>query len=239
MSTNLIASLSNVTHYFSLKKVLGDFSIEFKENKITSLLGFSGSGKSTVLKMINGMIKPNQGTVEVFGSPFSYDNPNQIRLKIGYAVQSVGLFPHLTIQQNISLLGTISKQNTNEVNKRVNHLIDMVELPQSYLQKYPNQLSGGEQQRVGLCRAFYLKPPLILMDEPFASLDYKTRSSIYGQLLLMQKTENSTVIIVTHQLEEAIYLSDDFIWLNDGKVYKQGDKEYLRNIQHEFKEQYV
>lgn len=236
---NSIASLNQVSHYFHSKKVLDNISINFSEHKVSALLGFSGSGKSTILKMINGMIQPDEGYISVFGKAFDYKQAEIIRLKIGYAVQSTGLFPHLTVGQNISILGEITQQSKEEIIKRIESLIDIVHLPKNYLNKYPSQLSGGEQQRVGLCRAFFLKPPLILMDEPFASLDYKTRAGIYEHLLSMQKIENNSIIIVTHQLEEAIHLCDDFYWIQNGSVYKEGNKDSLKNLQYEFKEQFI
>jgi osmoprotectant transport system ATP-binding protein len=234
----LIAVLKNITHSFSGKKILDDFSIQFTLGKITGLLGFSGSGKSTILKIVNGMIRPDEGTVQVFGNNFDYANANKIRLQIGYAVQHVGLFPHMTVQENITLLATITKQEKTATQNRLLRLMDMVQLPQSYLSKMPNQLSGGEQQRVGLCRAFFLKPPLVLMDEPFASLDYRTKAGIYNHLLTIQKEEPTSIIIVTHQFEEAQVLCDKFVWLNEGKIYKQGVKSSLAAIQKEFKEQH-
>ena len=184
------------------------------------------------------MIRPDEGTVQVFGNYFDYANANKIRLQIGYAVQHVGLFPHMTVQENITLLSTITKQEKTATYNRLLRLIDMVQLPQSYLSKMPNQLSGGEQQRVGLCRAFFLKPPLVLMDEPFASLDYRTKAGIYNHLLTIQNEEPTSIIIVTHQFEEAEILCDKFVWLNEGKIYKQGVKSSLAAIQKEFKEQH-
>ncbi len=236
---NSIASLNQVSHYFHSKKVLDNISISFTEHKVSALLGFSGSGKSTILKMVNGMIQPDEGNISVFGNAFDYKHSETTRLKIGYAVQSVGLFPHLTVGQNISILGDITQQPKEEITKRIETLIDIVRLPKNYLNKFPSELSGGEQQRVGLCRAFFLKPPLILMDEPFASLDYKTRAGIYEHLISIQKIENSSIIIVTHQLEEAIHLCDDFYWIQNGSVYKQGNKDSLKNLQYEFKEQFI
>jgi osmoprotectant transport system ATP-binding protein len=239
MTHPIIASLTNVSQHFSNRKVLDALSLEFKEREITALLGHSGSGKSTILKLLNGMLKPDSGNVSVFGKHFDYVNANQIRLQIGYVVQSVGLFPHLTISQNIGLLGELTNKEKPEIKTRISDLMEMVQLPNSYLTKYPYQLSGGEQQRVGLCRAFFLKPPLVLMDEPFASLDYKTRAKIYGHLLQMQASEVSSVIVVTHQLEEAIHLCNRFYWIQNGSIHHSGDKDALKSITHEFKEIYL
>jgi len=164
---------------------------------------------------------------------------NKLRLQIGYAVQHVGIFPHMTVKENITLLANITQQDKSKIDARLKRLLEMVQLPQSYFSKKPHQLSGGEQQRVGLCRAFFLEPPLVLMDEPFASLDYRTKSGIYHHLLHIQQEEPTSIIIVTHQFEEAQILCDEFVWLNEGKIYKQGAKSLLTTIQNEFKEQHI
>ena len=233
-----IVELQNVTRAFSERRVLDNVSLVFAKNQITALLGGSGSGKSTMLKIINGMVQPDTGVVKVFGADFDYQHAAQLRLKIGYAVQSIGLFPHLTIEENIALLGKIAQRPTSFIQERVAFLLAAVQLPDSYRKKHPYQLSGGEQQRVGLCRAFFLQPPLVLMDEPFASLDYKTKANIYEYLLELQAHEATSIILVTHQFEEAEILADAFVWINEGKVFKQGSRAALAQIKYEFKEQH-
>ena len=233
-----IAELINVSYRIFNQTVLDNISLMFSTNRITALLGYSGSGKSTILKMVNGMLRPDRGSVKVFGDYFDYPHAPAIRLKIGYAVQNIGLFPHLNIRENIALLGKITDRPADFMQERIGFLLAAVQIPDSYLNKYPHQLSGGEQQRVGLCRAFFLQPPLVLMDEPFASLDYKTKSNIYQYLLALQKQEPTSIIIVTHQLEEAELLADEFIWINEGRVFRQGDRPQLDTIKYEFKEQH-
>ena len=233
-----IAELINVSYRIFNQTVLDNISLMFSTNRITALLGYSGSGKSTILKMVNGMLRPDRGSVKVFGDYFDYPQVAAIRLKIGYAVQNIGLFPHLNIRENIALLGKITDRPADFMQERIGFLLAAVQIPDSYLNKYPHQLSGGEQQRVGLCRAFFLQPPLVLMDEPFASLDYKTKSNIYQYLLALQKQEPTSIIIVTHQLEEAELLADEFIWINEGRVFRQGDRPQLDTIKYEFKEQH-
>ena len=219
-----VIELKNITQSFQDKTVLTDLSINFTKGNVTALLGKSGSGKSTLLQIINGMITPQKGEVKVLGKYFDYQKASEIRLQIGYVVQQVGLFPHLTIFENISLLGKISKQSQNQISERTHFLMESVQLSHDYLKKYPHQLSGGEQQRAELCRALFLKPPLLLMDEPFASLDYTTRTGIYQYFKLLQETEPCSVIIVTHQFVEAELLADDFIWLENGKIKHKGSK---------------
>jgi osmoprotectant transport system ATP-binding protein len=223
---NLVA-LDHISHSFGDQKVLDDITIGLKEARITAILGKSGSGKSTLLQMINGMIYPDQGQVTLAGKPLDYKNIYSQRLQIGYVVQQVGLFPHMSVGDNIRLLAKISHKPAPEIEERVRVLMDMVQLPLSDLHKYPYQLSGGEQQRAGLCRAMLLQPPLLLMDEPFASLDYATKQVIYDHLLAIQQKESRTIALVTHDWEEAIKLADDFVWVAKGRVQEAGDKAKL------------
>lgn len=230
LSPSLI-SLQNVSLAYQQQEVLSNISLTFSDNKITALLGKSGSGKSTILQLINGMLKPTKGTVSVFHQAFDYEQANLIRLKIGYVVQQVGLFPHLTIAENISLLGKVTKMPASMTQERLTSLMNIVQLPISYLKKYLYQLSGGEQQRAGLCRALFLKPAILLMDEPFAALDYGTKQGIYQYFLSLQSSEPCTVILVTHDFEEALRLSDEYIWLENGKIKSKGLKNELSQIQ--------
>jgi len=223
-------SLSDVAHEFGERRVLAGINLSLERNSITAILGRSGSGKSTVLKIINGLVRPNHGNVRLFGQPLDYSKIKDIRLQIGYVVQQVGLFPHMNIRNNINLLGRIRHLATDEIQRRVEHLLEMVQLPHAYLTKYPHELSGGEQQRVGICRAMFLNPPLLLMDEPFGSLDYETKRHIYSQLTAIQKDEPRTIILVTHDWDEAITIADHFLWIADGQIKEQGNKSDLLEL---------
>jgi osmoprotectant transport system ATP-binding protein len=188
MQENPPISLQNVTVRYGHHEVLTDINLSFPINCVTALLGKSGSGKSTLLQLLNGMIPPSAGQIRLWGNDFDYKNASQLRLNIGYAVQQVGLFPHLNLYENISLLGKITQMSPQQIQKRVAFLVNMVQLPQSYFKKYPSELSGGEAQRVGLCRALFLKPSLLLMDEPFAALDAALKQDIYHYFLQLQQT---------------------------------------------------
>lgn len=225
-----------MSHRYDDTPVLTDITVSFRKDHITAVLGKSGGGKSTLLQVINGMVQPGQGEVKVFGNPIIRADIHTLRLRIGYVVQYVGLFPHMTVLENISLLGKISQQSGAVISERVRQLLDMVQLPQSFLDKYPYQLSGGEQQRVGLCRAMLLKPPVLLMDEPFASLDTVTRQGIYQHLLTIQQQEPRTIILVTHSHEEAVILCDDFIVLSNGTIQNRGTKEELTRVKNIYQE---
>lgn len=234
MPHNHYIYLQHISQTYHQEEILSDITLSFTDNKITTLLGKSGSGKSTILQLINGMLKPSKGEIFVFGERFNYLQANLIRLKIGYVVQQVGLFPHLDIYDNISLLGKITKMQESEKKERVHSLMDTVQLPLSYLSKYPHELSGGEAQRVGLCRALFLKPSILLMDEPFAALDYGTKQAIYHYFLLLQESEPCTVVLVTHDFQEAMTLADEYVWLQKGKIKSKGTKNDLSLIQSDY-----
>lgn len=220
-------AVRNITHHFNDRAVLSNISYLFHENKITAILGKSGSGKTTLLQILNGMIKPDTGTVTISNQSLDYNALPAVRTKMGFVIQQAGLFPHLSVKENISILGKVKKQPHESLSARVNQLIDLVQLPLSYLEKYPHELSGGEQQRVGLCRAMFLDPPILLMDEPFASLDFETKQGIYQHLVNIQKEGPRTIILVTHDWDEAVKLSDHFIWLEHGKINAHGDRADL------------
>ena len=227
MQDNAIDISDVVFGYQRSLDVLYHIDVSIHSSAITVVIGKSGSGKSTLLKLINGMVRPREGEVRLNGRTLDYENIHALRLQIGYVVQHVGLFPHMTIAENVSILGRIARNQRQQIDKRVRTLMDMVELPASYLNKYPHQLSGGEQQRIGLCRALMLNPPVVLMDEPFASLDHKTKHGIYTHLLDIQKREPRTIVMVTHNWEETMTLADRFIWVENGKVKAHGDKQDL------------
>lgn len=235
MTSPFPVELLQITHHYSGEPVLAEVSLAFEANRVTVILGKSGSGKSTLLQVINGMVQPVKGQVKIFGEPIAYNAIHTMRLQMGYVVQQVGLFPHLTICENIALLGKVAHRPADVIRKRVEHLMDMVKLPLLHLDKYPYQLSGGEQQRAGLCRAMLLEPPVLLMDEPFAALDYETKHTIYDHLLAIQKHEPRTIILVSHDLEEAELLADNVVWLQNGTTRMTGDASIIQSIRESYR----
>lgn len=229
-----IVRLKKIKHRLGAKMVLDDVSYSFAKNKVTAILGRSGSGKTTLLQILNGVIKPDEGEVRIFNEPLDYRHVTELRHRIGYVIQQSGLFPHLTIESNISILGKIKGLTKTSIDSRVNQLAELTQLTRAHLLKYPHELSGGEQQRVGLCRAMFLNPPLLLMDEPFASLDRETKQGIYTHLLKIQINEPRTLLLVTHDWNEAVTLADYFIWLGNGKIKISGDKNELAKIKEDF-----
>ncbi len=225
----------NISHSYDNNRVLESVSFDVNENEIFVIIGRSGSGKSTLLQMINGLVIPAAGHIEIFEKKIDYTNINKLRLDIGYSVQGAGLFPHMTVWQNISLLALIKGFARQAIQERIEILIRFVNLSPAYLTKYPHQLSGGEQQRVGICRAMMLNPKIFLLDEPFAALDPATKSEIHHELLTLQKAEPRTIIMVTHDLQEALKLADRIMILDSG-VIQQLDhgKNILKNPANDF-----
>ncbi|HZY82217.1 MAG TPA: ATP-binding cassette domain-containing protein [Cyclobacteriaceae bacterium] len=207
--------LVNISHSYGNHAALRDISVGFQKEKTTVILGRSGSGKSTLLKTINGLIKPRSGKVIA---------PD--RKQIGYVVQGNGLFPHLTVSKNISMPATIAgEKDRSKISARTNELLQLTGLPHTYIDKYPSELSGGEQQRVALCRALYSNPPVLLMDEPFGALDPITRRGINEKIMELRKMSGITMIIVTHDVAEAKRLADDLLVLDNGIVQQFDNKE--------------
>ena len=230
----------NITHSFDKVSVISNFSIEIEENFITSIIGKSGAGKSTLLQMINGLILPDSGDVLIFGEKINYDNIQELRLNIGYSVQGTCLFPHMNVYDNISLPAKIKKNDDVQIKMRIELLMELVGLPGDFKKKFPYQLSGGEQQRVGLCRAMLLNPKIFLLDEAFGALDSITRHEIHKELLKLQKFEPRTIVMVTHDLQEALYLSDKILILDKGITQQYGNKnEILNNPKNNFVKDFV
>lgn len=222
-----LIQFKNVSHYYGNEPALKDLTFEIEDQKITAIIGKSGSGKSTLLQIINGLIKPSNGQVVVFGDPLDYSNINKTRLKIGYSVQGTGLFPHMTVYNNIAILGKITNRSKHDIERRIDTLMSFVNLPPNFKTKYPYQLSGGEQQRIGICRAMLLNPPIFLLDEAFAALDPETRNEIHGELLELQKAEPRTIVMVTHDLNEAIKLADNIMFMESGEIKQFSSKEEM------------
>lgn len=201
-----------------------DVSLSIEQNKTTAVIGRSGSGKTSLLQLINGLIRPASGTVNVLGEPVNYDRIHSVRGRMGYMVQGTGLFPHLTIDENISIGSKIFDSSVNTT-RRVDELMNLVGLSEKYKKKYPYELSGGEQQRVGICRALFLNPPFLLMDEPLGALDPVTRQEIQDEILKLKQLEPRTILLVTHDMREARRLADYIVVLEKGEIQQFDVKE--------------
>ncbi len=201
-----------------------DFSMDVLPGELIMFVGPSGCGKTTTMKMINRIIEPSSGTITIDGSDVLSLNPNELRRHIGYVIQQIGLFPHMTIAENIAVVPRLlgwSKQKTAD---RVDELLDTVQLdPSTFAARYPKQLSGGQQQRVGVARALAADPPVMLMDEPFGATDPITREKLQAEFLRLQETLGKTIVFVTHDFDEAIKLGDRIAVLSDRSHIEQFD----------------
>jgi osmoprotectant transport system ATP-binding protein len=223
-----VLRLDAIQKSYSGTPVLAKTSLEFAQNKITAIIGRSGCGKSTLLRVCNGLVTPDHGTVELFDRPLDYQNLPALRRRLGYAVQGTGLFPHLDIRKNIVLLASLEGWDDAKIDHRLQELLQLTQLEEEKLTAYPHQLSGGQQQRVGLCRAMMLHPEVMLLDEPFAAIDPITRIDMHRQLLTLHQAEPSTVLLVTHDMHEAMRLADHIVVMSQGQITCQRTSESLR-----------
>lgn len=240
---NEMIILENIIKTYSgqLKPAIDNLSLHIEEGKLTVLLGKSGCGKSTTLRLINRMIDATSGTVKIRGKDIHEFDENSLRRDIGYVIQDIGLLPNKTVEENIAIVPKLKKWNKEDIQKRVNELIIMIGLnPEIEAKKYPRQLSGGQMQRVGVARALAANPDIILMDEPFGAVDPIARTKLQDDLLKIQKKEKKTICFVTHDIDEAIKLGDKIAIFNEGKIV-QCDKpiKILMNPKDDFVKEFM
>lgn len=215
--------LINVTKVYFKEPVVKNLSLKIEDGKITVLIGPSGCGKTTTLKMINRLVDLTSGDIKIDGkSIFSY-NPIELRRKIGYVIQDIGLFPHYNIFNNIATVPKLLGWDKERIKKRVYELIELVNLPKEYLNRYPIELSGGEKQRVGVARALAADPDILLMDEPFGAIDPINRRVLQDFFINLQNELKKTVVFVTHDIREAIKMGDKIAIMKDGEIVQYGD----------------
>jgi osmoprotectant transport system ATP-binding protein len=216
--------LEHVYKYFSHNKpAVADISFEVRPGEILVLLGTSGSGKTTTLRMINRLIEPDKGSIYVNGKLTTDQSPEILRRGIGYVLQDNGLFPHYTVAENIAVVPELLEWEEERIRQRTDILMEKLHLPPAeYRNAFPNQLSGGQQQRVGLARALAADPPILLMDEPFGALDPVTRASVRSEFKALDELNNKTVIMVTHDVTEAFELGDRIGLMDKGILQQLG-----------------
>jgi osmoprotectant transport system ATP-binding protein len=216
--------LRHVSKSFAATHALRDVSLTATAAQTTALLGPSGCGKSTLLRLMIGLLRPDAGTVLFGGAPLPYDADalDGIRHRMGYVIQDGGLFPHLTARENVTLLARFLGRDGADVTDRIRELADLVELPLDALGRYPVQLSGGQRQRVGLMRALFLDPDVLLLDEPLGALDPLIRADLQDDLRAIFRDLEKTVVLVTHDVSEAGFLSDTIVLLRDGEIVQTG-----------------
>lgn len=220
---------------------VNNLDLTIEKGELVVLIGPSGCGKTTTLKMVNRLIEPTSGKILVGGKDIHKENPVQLRRRIGYVIQQIGLFPHMTIAQNIGLVPKLLGMNPQKINQKVDQLLEMVALdPKLYRDRYPKQLSGGEQQRVGVLRALAADPDVILMDEPFGALDPISREQLQDELKKLQASVQKTIIFVTHDMDEALKLADRIVLMKNGNIVQVGEpEELIRNPVNDFVREFI
>ncbi|MDU3830350.1 MAG: betaine/proline/choline family ABC transporter ATP-binding protein, partial [Staphylococcus sp.] len=212
-------SIKNLTKIYSgNKKAVDNISLNIEAGEFVAFIGTSGSGKTTALRMINRMIEPTEGSIEMNGKDVRNMNPVELRRSIGYVIQQIGLMPHMTIRENIVLVPKLLKWSKEKKDAKAKELIKLVDLPEDYLDRYPSELSGGQQQRIGVVRALAAEQDIILMDEPFGALDPITRDTLQDLVKDLQKKLGKTFIFVTHDMDEAIKLADKICIMSKGQI---------------------
>lgn len=221
--------LEHVTKSFGEQKVLDDVSFSVGEGEFLTVIGRSGCGKTTMLRMINGLQTPDSGHVYVEGQDVGTADLIALRRRIGYVIQNKGLFPHMTVEKNITYVPVISgRKNREENREQAIELLKMVGLDASVADRYPDELSGGQQQRVGIARALAAKAGILLMDEPFGALDEITKRSMQEELLRLQNRLRMTVVFITHDIREAMKLGDRVLVMEEGKIIQLDTPEEIR-----------
>ena len=221
--------IKNIVKTTGEKVILDDISLTIESGSFVVLIGPSGCGKTTTLKLLNKLIEPTSGEIYIDGKPISKEDPIKLRRNIGYVIQNIGLFPHLTIKENIELIPKLKgDKSEEEISETTERLIKMVGLdPDEFLYKYPTELSGGQQQRIGVIRAIATDADIILMDEPFSALDPITRTQLQEWLYELQQELKKTIIFVTHDMDEALKLADKICIMQGGKIQQYDTAENL------------
>ncbi|TDM03650.1 ABC transporter ATP-binding protein [Macrococcus carouselicus] len=226
----------NVSKMYGDKAAVDQISFEVQEGEFFVLIGPSGCGKTTTLKMINRLIPLTSGYIYFKEQPISSYKLDEMRWNIGYVLQQIALFPHMTVRDNIAQVPLMKKWKTGTIDDQVNRLLDMVGLPHAqFRDRYPSELSGGQQQRIGVVRALAADPPVILMDEPFSALDPISREKLQDDLLRLQSEINKTIIFVTHDINEAFKLGDRICLMNQGRIEQIGTpREFVESPKSKF-----
>ncbi len=230
MENNITIRFEHVNKSYGEREILKDFNLEIRKGEFLTIIGSSGSGKTTVLKLINGLITPTSGTIYVEEKDISKENQTLLRRNIGYVIQGIGLFPHMTIRKNIAYVPSLlNHRNKERTRKAVERLIDVVGLDQEMLDRYPAELSGGQRQRVGIARALAANPDILLMDEPFGAVDEITRKMLQSEIIRIHEQLGVTIVFITHNIKEALKLGTRVMVMNKGHVEQLDTPGHIKN----------
>ncbi|EEV0922188.1 TPA: glycine betaine ABC transporter ATP binding protein YehX [Escherichia coli] len=214
---------SHVSKLFGAQKAVNDLNLNFQEGSFSVLIGTSGSGKSTTLKMINRLVEHDSGEIRFAGEEIRSLPVLELRRRMGYAIQSIGLFPHWSVVQNIATVPQLQKWSRARIDDRIDELMTLLGLESNLRERYPHQLSGGQQQRVGVARALAADPQVLLMDEPFGALDPVTRGALQQEMTRIHRLLGRTIVLVTHDIDEALRLAEHLVLMDHGEVVQQGN----------------
>ncbi|SHI47081.1 osmoprotectant transport system ATP-binding protein [Clostridium cavendishii DSM 21758] len=231
----------NIKKSYKDKTIIKNMNLKINKGEFVVFIGPSGCGKTTSVKMINKLIKITSGKILIEGKDIEKEDTIALRRKIGYVIQQTGLFPHMTVKENIELIPRLEKLDSSEIEEKTIELLKMVGLnPEEYMDRYPSELSGGQQQRVGVARAFATDPEIILMDEPFSALDPITRNGLQEELFNLQNELKKTIVFVTHDMDEALKLADKICIMGNGEIVQYDTPEnILRNPANEYVEEFI
>jgi len=226
-----LIQFENVSKHYGSNVVVDRLNLDVEQGNLVTLIGASGCGKTTTLKMVNRIIEPTSGKIVVNGENVLKQDPVQLRRGIGYVIQQIGLFPNMTISENITVVGQLLGWSKSRMLSRAEELLSLVDMePATYMNRYPNELSGGQQQRIGVLRALAADPEIILMDEPFGALDPITRDQLQNEFKTLQTQLHKTILFVTHDMDEALKMADTIVLMRDGKLVQAASPEdMLRN----------
>lgn len=214
---------SHVSKLFGTQKAVNDLNLNFQEGSFSVLIGTSGSGKSTTLKMINRLVEHDSGVIRFAGEEIRSLPVLELRRRMGYAIQSIGLFPHWSVAQNIATVPQLQKWPRARIDDCIDELMALLGLEPNLRERYPHQLSGGQQQRVGVARALAADPQVLLMDEPFGALDPVTRGALQQEMTRIHRLLGRTIVLVTHDIDEALRLAEHLVLMDHGEVVQQGN----------------
>lgn len=230
MDSKIMIRFDHISKEYGKNMVLDDFNFDIEKGEFLTVIGSSGSGKTTMLKMINGLLTPTKGTIYIDGKDISKENQTLLRRNIGYVIQGIGLFPHMSVRKNIAYVPELlNKRDRQRTARAVERLIKIVGLDEEMLDRYPAELSGGQRQRVGIARSLAANPKILLMDEPFGAVDEITRKLLQTEIARIHRELGVTIVFITHDIKEALKLGTRVLVMSKGRIEQVGTSEEIKN----------